>query len=254
MKIIKVPYNSKIHSILELLEMPILVLIFSVSSTLFIEGNWGISFVFLIFALVLAWFLWEKWHLRIVICHEGYVLGFLNIVNLTESGFEVIKCEKAFRYDWKDIKEVKLESKPEEHRLVFTFYTNKRLVLTDYFINWYLLIQHIPEEKMLDNHINEFVIELFKSLATCKVCGKIAFHNKKCLSCEVEELSPEELSEYRNKEEYIRLEQLSLFGTEDENEAVNFRIYDGDGFSFDENWKPLVTENEVIAYSKAHYW
>ena len=100
-----------------------------------------------------------------------------------------------------------------------------------------------------------FVENLFKNLKTCPFCGLIAFYNGECLSCFCDLHLYEVLKEdYSGIEDYIQDEQLEIFATYDKNEKFNdFKIKDL-LFEQDENWKPLVTKQQVLQYSKENCW
>lgn len=91
---------------------------------------------------------------------------------------------------------------------------------------------------------------------TCEVCGFVSVDKKThvCQMCVSEKWDEQRMTGYADKQEYIEEEQLFWFATESATEKVNFHLPEGEKnkkqFLKDENWKPLVTEQEVIEYSR----
>ena len=55
----------------------------------------------------------------------------------------------------------------------------------------------------------------------------------------------------------MKEEQLDWFSAMDKEKKVDFYFQekaDDNVFELDKNWKPIVTEEEVIAYSKENCW
>lgn len=90
----------------------------------------------------------------------------------------------------------------------------------------------------------------------CEICGFISVDKEthECQICVSKEWNDKLMTGYAGKEEYIKEEQLFWFSTESSFEKVNFYLPDGEknevNFPKSGNWKPLVTEKEVIEYSR----
>ena len=91
---------------------------------------------------------------------------------------------------------------------------------------------------------------------SCDVCGFVSVDREthECQMCVSKKWDDELMTGYADKEQYVKEEQLLWFATENSVEKVNFYLPEGerndDKFPKDENWKPLVTEKEVIEYSR----
>lgn len=90
-------------------------------------------------------------------------------------------------------------------------------------------------------------------LLSCKICGTIAVFDNQCLVCISDVYNAEKHDKFKHEIDYLKEEQLDLFGTMDKNEKVDF-FEQKTFFKRNLNWKPLVTEAEVIAYSKEWNW
>ncbi|MFM7853028.1 MAG: hypothetical protein ACKO96_14210 [Flammeovirgaceae bacterium] len=91
---------------------------------------------------------------------------------------------------------------------------------------------------------------------TCDICGFVSVDKQthECQMCVSKEWDDKMMTGYTGKEQYIKEEQLFWFSTESSGEKVNFYLPEGERnknkFPKDENWKPLVTDQEVIEYSR----
>jgi len=94
---------------------------------------------------------------------------------------------------------------------------------------------------------------------TCDICGFVSVDKKtfECQICASEKWDDKRMTGYADKKQYVTEEQLFWFSTESSTEKVNFYLPGGERndnkFPKDENWKPLVTENEVIEYSRKNW-
>ena len=169
------------------------------------------------------------------------------------------KFNDSIFYNWIDVKSVKLSVNFADETigkmsLSFGFSDGKRKIKVDNsFRNFYYLLRNIP--KGYDTMDYDFVENLFKDLKTCSFCGLIAYHNGECLDCyRTSNLSEKYLKKHPNIEEIIKKEQLELFSTPEKDEIFNDFKIKSLSFKQDENWKPLVTKQEVLQYSKENYW
>jgi hypothetical protein len=91
---------------------------------------------------------------------------------------------------------------------------------------------------------------------TCDICGFVSVDREtyECQMCVSKKWDEKLMTGYMDKEQYVKEEQLFWFATENRNEKVNFYLPEGernnDKFPKNESWKPLVTEKEVIDYSR----
>ena len=173
------------------------------------------------------------------------------ITEITSNGFTVVGPDKKSLVYWKDVKEISLTS---NNNLSFAMNNGVKEFYSSMSVGFYKLLQNIPNNKLADDAIKTFKTETFKDLETCKICGFVALKNNTCMNCKMSSFDPN-TSEDENEETYIRNEQLDHFNTWEEHEKVNFNFIEKDSaFVRDNNWKPIVTKEEVIAFSKEHYW
>ncbi len=60
--------------------------------------------------------------------------------------------------------------------------------------------------------------------------------------------------EYKNEDAYLKEMQMDAFATMEKKEAFNEFDLKNDDFERDSNWKPLVTKEQVLVYSKENFW
>ncbi|MBX2897893.1 MAG: hypothetical protein KF763_20795 [Cyclobacteriaceae bacterium] len=91
---------------------------------------------------------------------------------------------------------------------------------------------------------------------TCEICGFVSVDRKtfECQMCVEKKWDSSIMTGYTDKNQYIKEEQLFWFRTESKTEKVNFYLPEGerneDNYPKDKNWRPIVTEAEVIEYSQ----
>jgi len=161
-----------------------------------------------------------------------------NIDSVTNSGF-IIKFNKgSISYDWNEVKSLTLNNM----KLSIDFISKKRkLKLDSRCGNYYYFLKNIPKGYPTMNY--DFIKEFFNNLTTCPFCGLIAFEDFSwCLHCGCEAKND------------IREEQLEIFSTMEKDEKFSDFKINNKVFARDENWKPLVTKQEVLQYSKENYW
>lgn len=94
----------------------------------------------------------------------------------------------------------------------------------------------------------------------CDICGFVSVDRKdqECKVCASRVWDETLMTGYTDKEEYVREEQLFWFATRDSTEKVNLYLPEGernDGkFPKKENWKPSVTQADVLDYSRKERW
>jgi len=107
---------------------------------------------------------------------------------------------------------------------------------------------------LLSNPIQSYSKRL--TYDSCDVCGFVSVDKKthKCQICASDEWNDELMTGYTDKDQYVKEEQLFWFSTVSSAEKVNFYLPAGerndDNFPKNENWKPLVTENEIIDHCR----
>jgi len=186
--------------------------------------------------------------------------GRRSVEEVNNFGFKInIKNSDVF-YDWQNVKSVKLkvsflEKNIKKISLLFKFNNGKpKIEIDNRFRNFYYLLKNLPKEyKSIDNN---FIENLFKNLKTCPFCGLVSYYNDRCLDCicSLDFWTEEQKEDYPTIEDYIKEEQLEIFATNDKNEKFNDFKIKNLAFQQDENWKPLVSKQQVLQYSKENCW
>ena len=90
--------------------------------------------------------------------------------------------------------------------------------------------------------------------ATCEICGYIAIdkENTACDNCISDTWNAfDAKEEYKNKEEWVKEEQLFWFSTDSFNDSLFYTPYMVDSFIKDKNWKPSITADDIIEYEES---
>lgn len=189
------------------------------------------------------------------------VLYFFNIIkyryksfsfdSITKDGFNLVFYGKKDRFHrWEDFKTIKTNKSFKRIHLVKKSFG--KVIISKDCLNWYELLKKIPP------HFTDFdrkrVQNFFENLTPCMICGCIAVHDSECCVCQNSDWTIQIECEYKTKENYIKEKQLELFATEDKEEQIVDFFEEDDTFKLDKSWKPMVTEQEILDYSKKHYW
>lgn len=149
-------------------------------------------------------------------------------------------------FDWQEVKTAQLNT--ELDILNITFNSGAALSINNIKDNWYWLLKHVPDHLEAATQIRH----IFEHLTACDVCGYIAVSKDECLVCYEEPWEPNEL--HSHKEDFIKQEQLEVFSTARPSDKINYALEDSLAFDKNPDWKLLVTEEEILAFSKAKYW
>lgn len=250
MKIIKVPYSKNVQSILDSI-LTILVVCGIVFMILAIfKLDWKAFLIGGVIGMPPLLFIWKKMTLQIVIWTKDFInIKVINDIN--DRGFTLNHNQKKTKIYWKDIQNIELE---DDRVILVRLLNGKEIKIDDEYSRWYSFLKKIPNPKLKTTQIPEFLETTFSNLKTCKVCGSIAMNSEKCLSCGTNCFNHELKKEFKNEIDYVKSEQLELFCTDDKHEKIDFYEEEKDGFERDKNWNPIVTEKEVIEYSRTNYW
>jgi len=250
MKIIKVPYSKNVQSILDSIIIAIAVCGIFFMILAIIKLDWKAFLIGGIIGIPTSIFTWKTMTLQILIWTKDFIS--IKIINeINDKGFTLNQNQKKINIQWEDVQNIELEN---EKNLLVKLSKRKEIRIDDEYFRWYSLLKNIPKSKLKSSKIPQFLEKTFNNLETCKVCGIIAFNRKKCLSCRSNCFNQELKKEFESEVEYLKSEQLELFCIDDKNGKVKFYEDENDGFERDENWKPIVTEKEVIEFSKINYW
>lgn len=176
-------------------------------------------------------------------------IGTKKIVVAGKSGLTIHKGNKSKEYLWASLDDAFFNKNKDE----ITFIGREKLIVKKSDCsNWALFLSDFPRNfKSLDY---TYIDSLFSDLQTCRMCGMKAYNGEECYYCGTVKWSEELGNDYGTDENYIRELQLDFFATMDESEQFDdFKLKDN-FFKQDPNWKPLVTKEEVLEYSRKEYW
>lgn len=174
----------------------------------------------------------------------------LMIDNITIFDFEIMVNKKIKSYQWNNFTSVKFDSTFE--KVILKKQTIGKLVISKDYHNWYCFIKNVASQ--FNEFDRKYVRDFFAGLQTCQICGDIAVLESQCCSCGTDVWNEKLIEEFETKDNYIKKEQLELFATMDKDEDLADFYEKSDCFSFDETWKPVVNQDEVLRYSKETYW
>jgi hypothetical protein len=173
-------------------------------------------------------------------------LNYLSSVDM--SGFTIFKNDKQFSYSWMEFNDAVFDNTKQKLRLKGT----RNIVIKKSLGNWYKLLKTIP--RTFPGLDYSYIDGLFNDLQTCMVCGMVAANALECMYCASDIWSDDLKSEFESEEKYIIENQLDEFATMDKTEKFCNFILKDTFFNQDPNWKPLVTKEQVLEYSKNEYW
>ena len=250
MKIIRLPFGQKTYSFLNSLFHIIGTIAFISAITTLFHGTWSKFFICLIVYLPVGIYDWLFLTNKIQFLPKIDIHFFTKI---DKYGFTIYSYSDniEIRHEWEFIEHCKLD---DDNNLIIKPIKKKKVVIKISSEKGFKLLNNIPKSKLLDNQIPNFVHQVCLDVTNCKVCGTISVWNNKCLSCSSDVYNIEKHEEFENEIDYLKEEQLELFGTYDKNEKVDFLEKKITFFEQNKSWKPLVTKAEVIAYSKEWNW
>ena len=170
------------------------------------------------------------------------------IEKVTKTGFKLVKGTTTKHFYWSEIQTAHLDTK----NMKLTLREKSKLVVSADTPNFYLLLKNMPiGYSDLDyGYIKSF----FSSLEPCLVCGAIALREQKCLACGCSTWNASLKENYPTYEAYIKENQLEIFATMEPDEKFCDFKSENIGFEFDATWKPMVSKEEVLAYSEKEFW
>lgn len=223
---------------------------------LFSNPNWKLSLMGALVAAISFLVLRKRIATRVATFSDKLIGDLGLISNINEMGFKFSTHKNGNQdkyYQWKYIRKISLKN---DHDLNIEFENEAAITLKKEFIGYNELLKKIPTEKLSNPAIKAYQKSRFENLKTCKICGFIALKNKECMFCRVDDYSKAKEESNFSEADYLKEEQLEHFSTMGPDEKVNFFPENDpeDLFEMDENWKPIVSEKEVLDFSKKEYW
>lgn len=173
---------------------------------------------------------------------------FSYLSQIDKTGFSIQSKDKTHSYSWTDFNDASFDSSKQKIK----FKGQKNITIKKKMGGWYRILNSIPRTYQSIDY--SYIDELFKDLNTCKVCGMIASNNKECLYCGSTIWNNELMTSYESEEKYIIECQLDQYATMEKSEKFSGFSQKDDFFKQDPSWKPLVTKEQVLEYSKKEYW
>jgi hypothetical protein len=156
--------------------------------------------------------------------------------------------ESSYIY-WNDVNSIRFNENKDI--LTVKLKNKKQFTLSKYHLAFYKFLKFSSNLSQSDKN---YADTIFKSVKDCDICGIKAEYEGICLHCF--ELSWDKNSKDESeasKINYIKKVQLDYFSLEmNEDNQVNFFI-EAEPFERNMNWKPLVTNAEVVEYYKKEY-
>ncbi len=182
---------------------------------------------------------------------RNYFFG--EITRLNREGFRVgnILDDAPRKITWDKVTNVKFDS---DHTYLEIYFERGNVISIRKDVDgFYNLLERIPAR------FTEFDFEHFKRIirraSTCDCCGHIAYVDGTCLHCYYSSWDKEVYPEYLNAKTYLKEMQLEYFSTLEKDDPVIFYPVERDElYKFDSRWRPIVTEDEVLQYSKENEW
>lgn len=261
MKIIKVPYGKKVQKVISFGIVTLALCGFCMMLISIMKLDWFRFFLGAVIAVPTSVFLWKIMTFKIVIQTKEYDFDRVKfITDVNEQGFVLkyatignieITEDKEIGVQWLDVVDIDLE---EGNRLIVNLSSKEQISIDRTYTGWYSLVKQIPKSKFKTPSMAEVIHQMFDVLNFCKICGDKAVDSEKCLSCSNRVFDDEIQMIFESESDYIKAEQLEWFSTSGEDECVIFYESGANVFKRDENWTPMVTEEEVIEYSRVNNW
>lgn len=114
------------------------------------------------------------------------------------------------------------------------------------------LFKSMPASLISDD-LKADLVQIESELKSCKVCGNVAVWQNQCNVCHSDQddvINSDAAIELQN----IKEEQLQLFATYEEDEPIDWEFHIDPLYKRDANWKLLVSEEEVLEFSRENTW
>jgi len=169
-------------------------------------------------------------------------------VDLDRDGFSMRGLVGLRKYVWRDFTHAQIDD--EISTLILN--GNKKIEITADSHQFYLLLRSLPQGYAGLDYSK--ITEFFANLKPCKICGSIAVQDDACLECATPVYDPEFDVDFSSEAEFIKDNQLSWFCLTDEEVPFHDFKHEYDGFDLDPHWKPIVSKQDVLDYSKKYFW
>ncbi len=151
---------------------------------------------------------------------------------------------------WDQIVSIQFSASKED--LLIKLQSKEEIIIPDDTSGLVTLLFYAPASLINDQLLDDLK-KIKEDLQDCPVCGNQSIWNNQCHVCHVEK---EEFfhDDQTQMDAKIKELQLSLFATFDKDESIDWEFVNEPKFKRIDNWKILVSEAEVLDYSKNNTW
>jgi hypothetical protein len=176
----------------------------------------------------------------------------VRIHKFTSSGFEILDLfTNTTVVKWADVDNVYYTT--NRNGIIIEFKKGHAFQIYRLNKGWYQLGLEVPG--YFTNFDHNFVKNILMTAQPCPVCGHISLVADICAYCHYSEWDSEfHKEEFGNRNKYIYQIQLEHFATFEEGDSVDFYPKEQEVFKFNREWKPMVSEDEVLKYSQLNTW
>jgi hypothetical protein len=151
---------------------------------------------------------------------------------------------------WSDLKSVKFSKSKED--VVVTLKDENNFIIPSDTSGLIAFFKYLPAAYN-DEEQTKYLNQIYSEMTSCKVCGNIAVWNNQCnvCHCDQDDVTSSDADEELNN---VIVEQLQLFATYEEGEPIDWDFPNDTKFERNPNWKLLVTEKEILDFSRENSW
>lgn len=166
---------------------------------------------------------------------------------LTEDILDIKKISNEIELiKWADVATIQINLLTFWKVIYVKFYSGRIIELYSSYEGWYLLLRHLPKKiTRADRHL---IRQYFDNFELCPVCGVYAVEQQNgfCNLCELWYI--ENYLYDSDNSKLIAEKQIEFLSYYSTNTKLNMNptIRTTSGFKYDENWKPIITEQEAL--------
>ena len=167
---------------------------------------------------------------------EFFVFGQVNFNEEDEAYFDDEEI------NWNDVQSLKFSASKDD--AVLRLKDGKQINLPSDTPGVLTLFKCMPD---VLNQDKEYLQQVQNELKSCPICGNVSVWQAECHACHgvLDELEDEAT---------LKEEQLELFSTLESGEEIDWEFHLSPYYQRDPSWKIVVSEEEVLTYSKDNNW
>jgi hypothetical protein len=153
---------------------------------------------------------------------------------------------------WEEVATIKINLLALWKVISLNFYSGRSIELYSSYEGWYLLLRHLPRK--ITRADKNLIKQYFDNLELCPVCGVYAFEQEDgvCNFCGL--WYAENYLYDDNNAKLIAEKQIAFLSNYAKSADFNMNpsIRTTSGFKYDENWKPIITQQEALDYLRRY--